>query len=402
MALSDTNRFHGRCKALYFGGNSATLRELHPYFLHHLPLCSPVQLPENLSSGELAVIFEPAVPRLCILTVPKLCDHATGLIQELLRRDPKLVILTVLPRDHPEMILPCLRLGATDFLIAPFTPEQVEAVAHKIVKLFPAGESGSASAKIYTVLPAKGACGATTIACALAFQCKRLSPSRVLLADLDPFTGTIGFLLKVKSAFSFYDVLHRAADIDSDLWKAMVTDSHGIDVLLAPELPIEGENELDDASSILDYARFNYPVVVADAGSAIGDWSLSQAQLSDEVVLVATNELSSLHSAQRVLGYLENNGVGRWKIRLVLNRYDEHFGVSRESIQNSLGMDVFDVLPNDDAAVQKSLMEGKPIAPGSKLGKRIEALAERLAGRERTVRKPSPLNGLFSLFSKSS
>jgi len=401
MALSDTHRFHGRCKALYFGGKPATLRELHPFLLHHFPLCSAVQLEAYPSPRELSEAFQNALPTLCILNVEKLADSAAGLIPELLRLDSKLAIIAVLPHDHPDLILPYLRLGATDFLISPFTPDQVQMVSQKVIKLFPSPQSGSASGRILTVLPAKGACGATTVACALAFEWKRVTAARVLLADLDPFTGTIGFLLKVKSSFSFADVLSRAADIDADLWKAMVTDCHGVDVLLAPEFPLEGASELEDASSILDYARCNYPAVIADAGSAIGDWSLSQALLSDEVLLISTNELASLHSAQRAIRYLEQNGIGRWKIKLVLNRYDERLGVSRELIQNALGMDVFDVLPTDDSTVQKSLMEGKPVGSTSKLGKRLGALAERLAGQQPSPRKSSSLAGLFSLFSRS-
>ena len=243
MALSDTNRFHGRCKALFIGGNLATLRELQRLFLRHFPLCSPVLLPPHPSALELSEAFQPDVPRLCILEVDERPDVARGLIVDLLRLDPKLGIVTVLPHNHSHLILPYLRMGATDFLIPPFTPDQVQAVAQKVIKLFPVGESAAPSARIYSVLPAKGACGATTIACTLAFEWKRLTSARVLLADLDPFTGTIGFLLKVRSTFSFADVLNRAADIDSDLWKAMVTDCHGVDVLLSPELPLEGACE---------------------------------------------------------------------------------------------------------------------------------------------------------------
>ena len=151
-----------------------------------------------------------------------------------------------------------------------------------------------------------------------------------------------------------------------------------------------------DASSILDYARYAYPVVISDAGSAFGDWTLSQAQLSDEVLLISTNELSSLHSAQRAIHYLETNGIDPWKIKLVLNRYDEHYGVSSELIQNSLGIDVFHVLPTDEASVQKSLMEGKPLAPGSKLGE-ASGVAGRAPGRPGTSASQAFLPGRFAV-----
>ena len=62
--------------------------------------------------------------------------------------------------------------------------------------------------------------------------------------------------------YSFVDVLTRSYELDHDLWNSMVTHVQGIDVLLAPELLVEGANDLRDPSPILDYARHNYDVVV--------------------------------------------------------------------------------------------------------------------------------------------
>ncbi len=71
-------------------------------------------------------------------------------------------------------------------------------------------------------MPAKGGCGASTIASNLAYQMKR-GDKRILLADLDPLAGTLSFLLKIKSNYSFMDALARSHDIDADLWRSVVT-----------------------------------------------------------------------------------------------------------------------------------------------------------------------------------
>ena len=145
-------------------------------------------------------------------------------------------------------------------------------------------------------MPAKGGCGASTIASNFAYQLKRLGDKRILLADLDPLAGTLSFLLKIKSNYSFMDVLARSSEIDADLWKAMVTNRQGVDVLLSPEVMTEGMTELTDASSIIEYARGAYDLVVLDTGSVYGEWNLSQAQIADEILLVTTNELTSLQA----------------------------------------------------------------------------------------------------------
>ncbi len=383
------------------GVKPLTRRDLQPLLAHHFPLCAPVDLPENPSTQELSVAFQSAVPKFCITEIDHSPDRVFSLIPELLRMDAKLGILVVLPNNQPDLILRCLRLGATEFLIAPFTEDQVQSAAQKLVKLLPRPEA-SVAAKVFCVMPAKGSCGSTTVACNVAFELKRLGSSRVLLADMDPLTGTVSFLLKIKSLFSFVDVLNRAADMDADLWKAMVTNCHGVDVLLAPETLVEGASDIRDASPIIDHARYNYDTVVLDAGAAIGDWSVSQAELSDEVLLVATNELSSLHAAQRSLNYLESNGIERWKIKLLINRYDQHVGLSKEAIANALNADVYHVLPSDHASIQKSMLEGKAVLPACSFGKSVTALAEKLAGREEHAKKSSSFAGLLSLFSRTS
>jgi len=251
-------------------------------------------------------------------------------------------------------------------------------------------------------MPAKGACGATTIACNLAFQWKRLGAKRILLADLDSLTGTMSFLLKIKSVHSFLDVLQRSYELDSDLWNAMVTEVNGVDVLLAPELMVEGSQDLKDPGPILEYARNNYDAVVIDAGGVYGDWNLNQARLASELLLVTTNELPALQATQRALSYLDTNRIGRWKVRLIVNRYHRDVGLSREVIGTALHTEVFEILPSDYEAVQKSLLEGKPIPANTAFGKAIVQLADRLGGRTDPAKKSSALGGLLGLFSKTS
>ena len=56
-------------------------------------------------------------------------EAGLALIPDLLRIDAKLPIIVVLSSNDPELVLRCLRQGASDFLIQPFTSEQVEASA---------------------------------------------------------------------------------------------------------------------------------------------------------------------------------------------------------------------------------------------------------------------------------
>jgi len=272
----------------------------------------------------------------------------------------------------------------------------------RLSRLQPAGHAAGpvSQGKVYCVMPAKGACGASTIASSLAYQWKRLGSAKTLLADLDPLTGTIAFLLKLRSVYSFVDALTRSNSLDEDLWKAIVVPAAGVDVLLSPENPETAIHNLQDASPIVEYARQFYQSVVIDASGVYGDWSLDLARLSDEILLVCTNELPALQAAQRALAYLDRNRIDRGKIHVVVNRFSRDLGLSREMIETALHTEVYQVLPSDYEGVQKALLEGKPIPSTSSFGRSLSALANRLAGKETGFSDSEPkkgaIGGIFS------
>jgi len=400
MPQPETPKLSGTWKALFICPNPRIVRELAPLLSKLLPTFSLHDLNAYPNRHQFAEVLASEGPNLCFLEISDPYERGLSVIADMLRTDAKLPIVVVLSSNDPELVLRCLRQGASDFLIQPFTEDQVEAALQKIARQQPSRLK--TPGRVYCIMPAKGGCGASTIASNLAYQLKR-GEKRILLADLDPLAGTLSFLLKIKSNYSFMDVLARAQDIDGDLWRTLITSRHGVDVLLSPEVMTEGMSDLKDARSIIEYARHTYDLVVLDMGGAYGDWNLSQAQLADEILLVTTNELTSLQSVQRVLGYLDANNIPRYKLRLIVNRYDRHTGLSKDVIGTALHTEIFHILPADYEAIQKSLMEGKPLAPNTSFGKSMIGLVDRMAGSsEPHNKKGSSLSGLLSLFSRTS
>jgi pilus assembly protein CpaE len=328
-------------------------------------------------------------------------EQALALLAELARAGSNVQLVALLSGNDPDLILRCLRAGASDFLLQPFSADQLEGALAKLSRIQPTLDSGREPAKVIAVMPAKGACGATTIACNLAFYWKRLGAKKILLADLDLLAGTMSFLLKIKSAYSFLDVLSHAHELDKDLWQAMVTPSNGVDVLLSPEMMSDNPQEPRDPSPILDFARHFYDVIILDAGSVYGEWNLVQARQATELLLVTTNELPALQAAQRALSYLDANRIGRWKVRLLVNRYHRDVGLNKEVIGTALHTEVFESVPSDYEAVQKSLMDGKPVPSATPFGKSLSQLAARLSGRAEAAQKTTGLSGLLGLFSRT-
>lgn len=379
--------------------------ELQPILSHLVPGAQIVEVTELPKKGNLGVLGEFTAGTICFLDVISASPEAMEALQALVADAPKMATVAIVPDRDPQRILQALRLGAREFLTHTFAEDQVAAVLEKLSQFTP--DLGGERGRVFTIVPAKGACGASTIAYNLAAGMKRNGSKETLLADLDPHAGTQAFQLKLKPAFSFIDALGHASHLDVDIWRGIVQQANGFDVLLPPDSIADGATDATDARMLLEFARRLYSNVIVDIGTAYGQWPLSCVRGADEVIVVTTNELPALQAAQRVLNYYESNGVPRQRIRLVINRFSRDVGLSKEMVETALQSDVYQVLPSDYEAVQRALLDGKPISQQSNLGKQINQFAARLMGVEDrgkvTEKKANStsLSGLFSLFSRS-
>lgn len=341
---------------------------------------------------------------LCFLDVEADGAKALSSIPDLLTVNSNMQIVTLLGHNDPDLILQCLRKGAAEFMIRPFSTDQFLQVMERLEKLNPA-VANVENSKVICVVPAKGACGASTVAANLAIHAKRLNKSKkTLLADLDPVTGAISFLLKLRSTFSFVDAMAHESEMDASIWGGLVVQSNNVDILLPPENALEIPFILKNAGQLIQFSRTQYETIVVDAGSPYGDWYLSIARLADEIILVSTNELPALQSAQRILGYYETHRIPLEKVSLIVNRYDENVGLSQDMIEMALRMEVRQVIPSDFESVQRALLDGKHVSGSTPFGKSLLALAESIFGKQEAAKSSkSSFSGMFSgLFKRKS
>jgi pilus assembly protein CpaE len=402
MTAPAANRTFGQWKILLILPDESVSRQLAPLIASHLPYSNTTELKEYPSRNELAALLDETPLDLCFVDVEHGRDWSLPVLADLSALNPKLPVVALHRGNDSEFILRTLRGGASEFLIEPFTSEQFIQVMERLSALH-RGNRGGANAKVLLFAPAKGACGASTVASSIAFLWRKFGTQKILLADLDPYAGTISFQLKMKQSFSFMDALSRDT-LDEEIWKGIVSQNNGVDVLLAPEQPVHGIDETHDPAPLVEFARNNYETVVIDIGGVYGRWSCSLANLSDEILLVTTNELAALQATQRSLAYLDRARIDRSKLRIVVNRFNRDFGLNRDVIEAALHADVVEIIPSDYDAIQKSLVDGKPVPQNSQVGRGILQLASKLSGRpveESTTGKSSGLGTLFgSLFGK--
>lgn len=323
-------------------------------------------------------------PALCFIDVGS-SDAALGLVQDVAAADVPVAALHL--NNDSDLILRSFRCGASEFLFAPIAQTDLIETLARLLRKSGAGSTNIKLGKIWTIMPAKPNYGATTISCNLAVRLRQSLQRPVLLADMDPLLGSISFSLKLKSAFSFIDVVNHGSQIDKDLWKKIIVPHDDVDVLLGPEIPQFETPSTGGVPAFLQFARSNYGGVILDSPGPLSDWHLSLARSADEVLLITTNELPAVHATLRAIQLLENAGADRSRLRLIVNRYEKENGLVREAIENAVKLDVFWTLPNDYGPVQKSVLDGKTVSANCRLGESMDDLAHKLTGVTKSSRK---------------
>ncbi|MFB3828870.1 MAG: CpaE family protein [Bryobacteraceae bacterium] len=332
----------------------------------------------------------------CLLDVATSPEIAMPLVAGMAEVVPVVAMHTA---HDPEAILRCLRRGAGEFLFEPLTAEQLSTVLERLAKLRGPRKKRRLGT-CYCVVPGKPGSGATTMAAHLAAEVARRGSGRVLLADLDLFSGSVGFQLKLKGEFTAADVFAQAHAMDAELWRRLAVPWRNLDVLLAPETPLRQSPSPEAVAAVLTFWRENYDVMVLDSAGAHCDLALAAARLAENVLAAATDGLEALHATRRSLDWLERQGVERGRIRLVVRHVPG--GLGEGAVRAALGREIFFTAADDPAGAREALLEGGLAVPGSRLARSAAGLAACLAGvspaPERS--RPSLAASLFSLLRK--
>jgi pilus assembly protein CpaE len=355
--------------------------------LVELEVEQPCTLTEYPRSGASAVLVERKACNICFLDAATNSERAELVISELA---PFVPVVALHPRNDADLILRCLRSGASEFIADP-TADSVRGVLERLARArFDAAQY--AAGAVYCVAPGKPGCGASTLAVHLAIQLRSGGANPVLLVDGDHLTASIAFMLKLKPEFHLEDVVRDWARMDDDLWSRLTLPAFGLDVLAAPEDPTTRTDvSRQFAGELCAFWRERYEAVVLDLPDVRVAADCGFAALADLVLLVTTNELSALQATGRGLRYLEAGGSDRAKLRLILNRYTNRYtpvtGLKSEDVKTALAMQPFATLCNDYEAIQSAVLEGKPAPPASRYGASVQALCRQLAHKTAPEKK---------------
>jgi pilus assembly protein CpaE len=232
---------------------------------------------------------------------------------------------------------------------------------------------------VFTFLSAKGGAGCTTAAVNTAVALQQ-SHGDVVLVDFAPI-GHASLHLNLRPQFGVLDALQNLHRLDVSLLDGLMTPTKdGLHLLAGPQQPYPTEPTPGELARLFDLLVNHYRFVVVDASSRLDPTTRLLSDLSNAVLVVAQTDVVSLWSAGRIHTFLEE-GSGRDRLRMVLNRYKKIPGFTEEDVEQVTSCKVLWKVPNAFQTVSPSIDHGTPVVlqDGPEISRSYRALAAALA-----------------------
>jgi pilus assembly protein CpaE len=285
---------------------------------------------------------------------------------------------------QPATIVSSMRAGAGEYLDDDAGSEALLEALTRFSSNRTRTRGGAGKARIFTFLSAKGGAGATTAAVNTAVALQQ-SHGNVVLVDFAP-VGHAQLHLNLRPSFGVPDALENLHRLDASLLEGLMTTAKdGLHLLAGPQQPYQSIPTPAELARLFDLLVNHYRYVVVDVSGRLDATTRLLSDLSNAVLMVAQTDVVSLWSAGRIHAFLEE-GAGRNRLRMVLNRYKKIPGFTDDDIEHSTRCKVLWKVPNAFQAVSPAIDHGTPVVlqEGQEVSRSFRALAAALADASST------------------
>jgi Flp pilus assembly CpaE family ATPase len=316
---------------------------------------------------------------------PQNVQRAMQAIELIHANTSDIVIFAVGALNDPGTIVSAMRAGAREYLERNASAETMVEAFTRFAASRGKTRTSSGRARVFTVTNAKGGAGATTVAVNTATALQE-SHGGVLLVDFAPL-GHAALHLNARPTFGITDALQNLHRMDTSLLQGLMTTCKGgLQLLAGPQTPQASVPTAAELARLFDLLVSQFRYVVVDCSNRADQTARLLCDLSNAVLLVAQQDVVSLWSAGRMRTFLEE-GAGRDRVRLVLNRYKKIPGFSDEDIETATNCKLLWKIPNNHQAIAPAIDKGAPVAlhESVDVGRSFRALGATLADASPTA-----------------
>ncbi|KAA3647241.1 MAG: response regulator [Chloroflexi bacterium] len=237
--------------------------------------------------------------------------------------------------------------------------------------------------RIVPIYSPKGGVGVTTVTTNLAVAL-HTPDTPVVAVDANLQYGDLSFFFNEQSRNNVVDLAPRSAELDAEVVDDVLIshEASGVRILAAPPRLEQAEGvSAIEFSDILKYLQRNYAYVLVDTSKLLNDVTLAAFDVSDIVVVLATQDIPSVKNVRLFLDLSEALGLDRQRIMMAMNRYDKRRTITPEKVGENFKQEFASVIPMDEKLVVPAMDRGVPFLLQNKthpVGRSVVALAQKL------------------------
>jgi len=305
---------------------------------------------------------------------------------------PSVMVIIMSVQAESEYLKKAMFHGAKEYIIKPFNYDDLigtitttyEKYKERRVK-FTGSVDIIRDTKVIAFFSSKGGVGKSVLALNSAIVLSKEANKKVLLIDMDLQFGDISMLV---NKYNQKTILNAVDDgqIDSyeNIKHYLYKYNDNFDILFAPEKPEEAEYiSKETVEKIMNAVKKQYDVIVVDTGINFSDNTLYILDMAQKIIMVSTMEIVALKNTKLGLRVMESLGYDKDKVKLVINRFNTNYGISKKEVEEAFKDGVFATIPDEEKTIITSVNKGLPLCDDNKyyklkVGKAIEVMCKDL------------------------
>jgi pilus assembly protein CpaE len=293
-------------------------------------------------------------------------------ILERLRRDPKfsyIPVIVITSKDELSEKLKAFELGADDYLVKPFQPEElvarmgILARRGRAMQIAQKETRKAIEATVVTVHSLRGGLGCSSIVVNLGLAFQKLWGKQTLLIDSVLTAGQVALMLDGKSTATWENLVGIETENIDDTLVSEIMCSHksGIRYIASPRYPIAADTFTHEALKVLmEKLKSHNDFIVVDTSHDFSDLTIHMLTMSSTILLVMAPEMASLRTTMSALEIYDRLGITLDKVKIILNVNSSNPAIRPAQLEKVLKHPIDYVLPYEAGEVNRALNFGQP------------------------------------------
>lgn len=291
-----------------------------------------------------------------------------------LRRDPKyshIPVIVITAQDELSEKLKAFELGADDYLVKPFQPEELVARMGILARRGKAmqmarqqtGSTSRSTTSVITVHSLRGGVGCSSIVVNLGLAFHKLWGKPTLLIDGVLTAGQVALMLDAKPGATWENLVGIDAENldEAVVGELMSAHKSGIRYIASPRYPIAADTFTNDTLHLLmEGIKASNEFVVIDTSHDFSDMTIQMLSMANSILLVMAPEMASLRTTISAMEIYDRLGIPLDKVMICLNNNSSSPAIKQAQLEKVLKRPIDFVLPFEAGEVNRALNFGQP------------------------------------------